>query len=154
MEENNDILKAILMIATFAILTCLIIGLSSCRCQPEVVTEYVRHDSIVTKEVRDSIYLHDSIFTKEYVNGDTVFREKTKIITKYKEHTLHDTITNTIVDSTKQVVKVNELTKAQKNMIKGFWIILIIAAIALGLALWKNWKQIAGWFIKILARLK
>lgn len=51
-----------------------------------------RTDTVqITKQQRDSIWLHDSIYMKEYMSGDTVYMLRDRWHTKYIESIRHDT---------------------------------------------------------------
>ena len=51
-----------------------------------------RTDTVqITKQQRDSIWLHDSIYMHEYSNGDTVYMLRDRWHTKYIESLRHDT---------------------------------------------------------------
>lgn len=103
-----------------AILLCLFI--CSCKTTKVVTVERVTHDTtFVVREHRDSIYLHDSIYVKEWRKGDTVWVEKTRFHRAGKERTRTDTIYRSKTDSipvpypvVKEVEK--KLTKAQKGL--------------------------------------
>ena len=61
-------------------------------CAPQAVVQengaYMAHTNFVEHVVRDSIFLHDSIFIRQ--KADTVFL--TKYRTMYRENTVHDTV--------------------------------------------------------------
>lgn len=71
---------------------CIIVGsllLSGCRSVKYVPVETVRIDSInVVKVEKDIVYEKDSVFVM--VKGDTVFRDRTKIV--YRDKLLCDTM--------------------------------------------------------------
>ena len=83
------------------IIICVIIAmLTSCKSVEYVPVPEHHHDSIYFTKVQfDSIYMHDSIYVKEYTRGDTVFFEHTKWMTKYVEKAVHDTSYVERVDS-------------------------------------------------------
>lgn len=56
-------------------------------------------DSIVVRNMRDSIYLHDSIYTSLVSKGDTVFVTKSVTKYKYKEVVKVDTLLSVRTDS-------------------------------------------------------
>ena len=83
---NNPKLWMYIIAVTVAamILDCL----TSCRTMRTVTVEQVRTDTLlVTKEQRDSVWLHDSIY--HFVKGDTVLIERWH--TKYRDRLVHDT---------------------------------------------------------------
>lgn len=80
-------------------------------CSPKVIENtIVQHDTCyVEKYRRDSIWQHDSIYVHEYSKGDTVYRDRDRWITKYKEMFIRDTAyisrTDTITQTKIQQVK-------------------------------------------------
>ena len=91
-----------------AILLCLFI--CSCKTTKVVTVDRVTHDTtFVAREHRDSIYLHDSVFVKEWQKGDTVFITTMQWKDRWRERIVKDTL---------RVVKEVEkkLTKAQKGL--------------------------------------
>lgn len=103
-----------------AISLCLFV--CSCKTTKVVTVERVTHDTtFVAREHRDSIYLHDSIFVKEWQKGDTVFVSKTQWKDRWRERIVKDTLRVVKVDSipvpypvVKEVEK--KLTKTQKGL--------------------------------------
>lgn len=75
--------------------------LTGCKTKERIVTvEHVRTDTTyITKEQRDSIWLHDSIYVHEWSKQDTVYMLQEKWHTKYKEKVVRDTIYQAKVDS-------------------------------------------------------
>jgi uncharacterized protein YceK len=67
--------------------------LAGCRSVKVVTVEKIRTDTTyITKQQRDSIWLHDSLYIHEYSKGDTVYLERTKWHTRYVEKVLRDTL--------------------------------------------------------------
>lgn len=103
-----------------AILLCLFF--CSCKTTKVVTVEHVTHDTtFVAREHRDSIYLHDSVFVKEWQKGDTVFITTMQWKDRWRERIVKDTLRVVKVDSipvpypvVKEVEK--KLTKAQKGL--------------------------------------
>lgn len=103
-----------------AILLCLIV--CSCKTTKVVTVERVTHDTtFVAREHRDSIYLHDSVFVKEWQKGDTVFITTMQWKDRWRERIVKDTLRVVKVDSipvpypvVKEVEK--KLTKTQKGL--------------------------------------
>ncbi len=92
---------------------------------PKVKTEYKN------KYLKDSIYLHDSIFFEK--KGDTVFINKFryKYIDKLVRDTINRTDTVTIVKEVEVPIITNELTSFQKWSIRGFWYFVILIGIVI-----------------------
>ena len=87
--------------------SCLMVG---CRTVKYMPVEHTHTDTLlITKQQRDSIWLHDSIHVKE--KGDTILIEKWH--TKYIEKMVHDTIYRSRVDSISVPVKVTEYVERE-----------------------------------------
>ena len=74
----------------------LIIGiafvLTGCTTPKVVEVEKVRTDTCyISRQQRDSIWLHDSVHVKEFMAGDTVYVLRDRWKTKYVERQVHDT---------------------------------------------------------------
>ena len=92
-------IRAIGAIFAFMLIIVLIAMLTSCKTRT-VVVETVRTDTTyITKQQRDSIWLHDSVHVVEKQSGDTVYLLRDRWHTKYIESTKHDTIYQSRVDS-------------------------------------------------------
>ena len=73
------------------------VALAGCKTREVVVTEHHTDTLRVVQHHRDSIYLHDSTFVREYIQGDTVrivtemwhtkFRDRLKTDTLYRSRT-------------------------------------------------------------------
>ena len=73
------------------------VALAGCKTREVVVTEHHTDTLRLTQHHRDSIYLHDSTFVREYIQGDTVrivtemwhtkFRDRLKTDTLYRSRT-------------------------------------------------------------------
>lgn len=78
---------------TTAALAAAMLCLSSCRTVQFVPVIETRTDTVeITRQQRDSIWLHDSIHVTERQSGDTIFLTSVKWHTKYIERETHDTI--------------------------------------------------------------
>ena len=111
----------------FVVVCIIIIALLCCSCKTKyVMVESVRVDTTyINKTQYDSIWMHDSIYLKEYMKGDTVFLEKTKWQIKYKEKQVHDTLIHERVDSIPVPYPVEKnLRWGQRTAIKFFpWVL-------------------------------
>lgn len=126
MTDDERIASGCLQIAAFigmlfiALLACLLFG--SCTTTEYVTVEKIKHDTTyVSKLQRDSVWLHDSIYVKEWTKGDTVYRDRDRWHTKYIEKQVHDTVYQATHDTIPQpypVIKEVEkkLTKTQKGL--------------------------------------
>ena len=119
-EVLNGCLTGIMKIgAVVAILLMSIIWLSGCKTKTVVVEKIVPevHYQDVVKVQKDSIYLHDSIFNTEYLQGDTIVKYKYAQKTLFRERVLHDTIIK--VDSIPYEVKTT--VERKKTDYKGWF---------------------------------
>ena len=84
-----------------AVLLVLIVLLcSGCTTTKYVPVETIKTDTVYQSRIeRDSVYLHDSVYVKEWQKGDTVFRDRDRWHTKYVEREVHDTLYQSRVDS-------------------------------------------------------
>lgn len=125
----------------YIILSLLII--ISCVCCKQ--TEYVQVpvETIRTEYItnRDSIYVHDSIWTLIEKTKDTVYIDRYKQFTKYvyQTDTILTTDTITKVVTVKETVEVNKLKKWQKILMTlgGGFILTICGTILFKLKKWK-----------------
>ena len=119
----------------------LLLAFCSCTTTEYVTVERVRTDTTyITKHQRDSIWLHDSVFVKEWTAGDTVYRDRIQWHTKYVEKQVHDTIYQHRVDSVPQpypytIYKDREFTTMQVVLmtIGGLAIMALLVFIAVKL---------------------
>lgn len=77
------------IIIAFALLCAFVF--SSCKTKYITVPEIHTDTLMINVNTRDSVYLHDSIYVKEWQKGDTVFLQSIKWKTKYVEKQVHDT---------------------------------------------------------------
>ena len=113
----------------YLVIACLLLGSGSPRIIEHTKTEYVYRDRIV----RDSLYLHDSIYVKEYIKGDTVFTQKFVYKYIYKDKYRTDTLLREVHDTTQIPVQIEKpLSWAQKTKLGAFWWLLgaVVALLA------------------------
>ena len=143
MKSGCFVLLFYIVAFIIGIALCALFG--SCTTTEYVTVEKVKHDTTyVSKLQRDSIWLHDSIYVKEWMKGDTVYRDVDRWHTKYIEKQVHDTLYQATHDTIPQPYPVikeveKQLSKRQK-MVFTIGIFTIIAA-----ACWFMW-----WAVKIL----
>ena len=125
-------------ITIFILLSVLICG---CQSVKTVTVERTVHDTLrITKQQRDSIFLHDSIYVKEWAKGDTVYLETERWHTRYQDRWLCDTIYRSRTDSIPVPYPVEKKVPAELNWFQQMRLWLgNIVLIALGLC--------AAWFI-------
>lgn len=91
-------LYVICTILTFIIALAMML-LMSCAFASCTTVKYVDRDHVVTKTdtifherlLRDSLFLHDSIYIHEWMKNDTVRIERERWHTQYRDRWLHDT---------------------------------------------------------------
>lgn len=101
-------------------------------CSPEI-TEKV-HTVYVEHEVhhRDTLIQKDSVYIKEYIKGDTVYRDKFRDRYVYRDRWRDSVQVKEVHDTTTVEKKVEkELTAGQKMKINSFWWLLVGLALAL-----------------------
>ena len=104
--DNNtrDVLKGclhmILTMIAFIVLLCLVLSIVGCTTTKYVEVPVTHTDTLIqTKVQRDSIWKHDSIYLHEWMKGDTVYIEKTRWLTDYKERLRIDTVYKSRIDT-------------------------------------------------------
>ena len=103
-NDTRDMLKGclhmILTMIAFIVLLCLVLCMVSCTTTKYVEVPVTHTDTLIqTKVQRDSIWKHDSIYLHEWMKGDTVYIEKTRWLTGYKERLRIDTVYKSRIDT-------------------------------------------------------
>ena len=122
----------------------LILGLLSvvllvgCTTTKYVPVPSVSVDSVyVDRWLRDSVYLHDSVFVNHYSKGDTVFVDKVVTRYKYKDRWRFDTVAVTRVDSVQVPYPVEkELSWWEETRMHSFPILVAIVAVLAFIIAW------------------
>lgn len=131
----RDILIAIMCVFLFFV----VILFTSCKSQQHMTP---RKDSVRVEFKHDSVFIwqHDSVFRDRWRNGDTVFVNVEKWQTRWRDRTIeiHDTITTNDV----QVVTEKYIPAYYKNTSSGFWVLVAIFLLLLGV-------RVARFIIKI-----
>ena len=145
-ERTKDFIR---IEATLVVIIILLACLSFCGCtKTEYVTvEKIRTDTTyITKHQRDSIWLHDSVYVKEWMKGDTVYRDRDRWHTVYRETKSRDTIYRATHDTIPQPYPViKEVEKPLSRRQKAVFTIGVMTII--GVLCWIVW-----WAVKILRR--
>lgn len=82
------LLTYFLVIVVFGIIAML----TSCRTTRYVHVPHYHTDTVrIIQQKRDSIFRHDSVFINQYIMGDTVFQQKERWHTIYRDHIVRDT---------------------------------------------------------------
>ena len=82
-------------------------------CSPKYITkvDVQKETEYQVHNLRDSIYLHDSVYTFIHAAGDTIFVDRYKSTIKYKERLKTDTLRQV-----KEIVKTNtEIVEVKKK---------------------------------------
>lgn len=111
------------------LLTALCVG-----CSPRIVERIRVERDTLTVHHRDSLFLKDSVYIREYLKGDTVFIEKYKDRYIFRDRWRDSVQVREVHDTTAVEVKVEKsLSWAQKAKIGLFpWLLLTV----IGLLLW------------------
>lgn len=118
-------------------------------------TEYVTVEKVVerrdtlrhSRDIRDSIYVHDSIYASEHRDGDTVRITTERWHTQWRDRWLHDTAYVSKTDSVAVPVPypvevVKEVEKPLKWWQKGLMWIGALAVLVAVCALALRWKKV------------
>lgn len=100
----------VIIILFFAFIVAMLV-LTSCA---QRVTERLVavHDTTYLSRVeRDSIYMRDSIYLHEYVMGDTVYREKTSVVYRWRDRLKTDTIYISRTDTATTITTVEKAVR-------------------------------------------
>ena len=131
-------------VVMFVVLLLLLLLFGGCKGVRYVSVPDVRTDTVlITKQQRDSIWLHDSVYLHEYQKGDTVFLLRDRWHTKYVERVRTDTLREHRVDSIGVPVPVEvkvprELSWWQKLRLNaGGWAIGLLVV----WLVWQGWKM-------------
>lgn len=123
---------------------------SACTTTKYVEVPVTHTDTLyVSKEKRDSIWLHDSIYLHEWQKGDTIMVDRVVYHTKYQERIIHDTLHQHVIDTIAKPypveVKVEkELTWWQKTRIHAGEALLVLMAVACAIGIIKLVAIIKG----------
>lgn len=118
----------------YFLITSILLASLLTSCSPRIVEHLVvqRDTTYVSTHTRDSIYLHDSVYVKEFIKGDTVK------ITEYRERwrerikEVHDTSYILKVDSVQVAVPVEvekKLSPVKKFKLWAFFPLILIALV-------------------------
>ena len=100
MKEYEKTMRVITYCIVGIVLAFLVSLLTGCTTVKYVEVEKVKTDTVYqSKILKDSVWLHDSVFVKEYTKGDTVFRDRDRWHTKFVEKLITDTVYQHKTDS-------------------------------------------------------
>ena len=81
----------------------IILALPSCKSLDPTIVTSATSTASASIHTTDTIIIRDSIFLREYVAGDTVFRDRIQYRDRWRTHIVHDTVLKT--DSIVQVIE-------------------------------------------------
>ena len=93
MKKENGIVAALYtaLAAIIALLIALFFG--SCRSVRVIEKEVIKTDTVLTTKIQiDSIYINDSIYIRELIQGDTVRITTDRWHTRWRDRILYDSI--------------------------------------------------------------
>ena len=103
MERNDNSglsLRALIIGFLWGTAFCLCLTLCSCRTVKYVPVETVKTDTLYqTKVERDSIHTHDSIYIHEWQRGDTIYIDRDRWHTLWRDRWRTDTVYRSHTDS-------------------------------------------------------
>ena len=116
------------LVAVLLVLIALICG--GCSTTKYVPVETIKRDTVYQSKIEhDSVYLHDSVYVKEWQKGDTIYRDRDRWHTKYVEKEVHDTLYQSKTDSIAVPYPVEkELTWWEKKKIEFGELAMVVMA--------------------------
>ena len=147
-DDRDDMMRAFirafLAIFTFMFFLFMLSLIAGCKSHERVVVvETVRADTLrLSHNIRDSVWLHDSIYIRD--KGDTMFIERWH--TRWRDRTVHDTAYVSKTDSVPvpypvEVKVPRELSWWQRLRMHAGGFALSLLAIWLGVQIWKIYKK-------------
>ena len=124
--------------------------LTACKTKERIVTvERVRTDTTyITRHHRDSVWLHDSIYMKEWLAGDTVYQLRDRWHTRYVERLRIDTTYVSKTDSVPVPYPVEKIVNVDKPLTWWQRLRMMIGGIVLiGVGLFATVKLIGRSFV-------
>lgn len=120
----------------WGLLACLL--LAGCKTTKYVPVPSVSVDSVyVDRWLRDSVYLHDSVFVNQWTQGDTVFVDKVITKYKYKDRWRHDTVAVVRADSVQVPYPVEkDLGWWEKTRLYSFPVLVAMVAVLAFVIVW------------------
>nr|DAH77946.1 MAG TPA: hypothetical protein [Caudoviricetes sp.] len=126
------------------LLACAVLTLLfGCTTAKYVPVPSVSVDSVyVDRWLRDSVYLHDSVFVNQWTQGDTVFVDKVVTRYKYKDRLRHDTVAVVRADSVRVPYPVEkDLGWWEKTRLYSFPVLVAMVAVLAFVVVWLAIKQ-------------
>ncbi len=76
--------------------------LASCKTLDPTIATSATSMASATTHTYDTVVIHDSIFVREYMAGDTIYRDRIQYRDRWRTHIVHDTVLRT--DSIVQII--------------------------------------------------
>ena len=98
--------KSYLKSLTFTLalsMATILLALPSCKCHSPTIVASATSMASASIHTADTIIIRDSIFLREHMAGDTVFRDRIQYRDRWRTHIVHDTVLKT--DSIVQVIE-------------------------------------------------
>ena len=95
-------LKSLTFVLALSMVTILL-ALPSCKSLDPAHLSTVNSQLLTVTHSHDTLIIRDSIFVREYVAGDTIFRDRIQYRDRWRTQIIHDTIIRT--DSITQVIE-------------------------------------------------
>lgn len=116
-------LFVVILMSFIGIVACLLLG--SCTTTKYIPVVEYHTDTLYQNHVQhDSIHVRDSVYFHEYVKGDTVYQEKTRWLTEWRERLKIDTVFKAKTDSVPVPYPVEKKVPAELSKWQSFRIVL------------------------------
>ena len=142
MKKGNGIVAALYtaLAAIVALLIALFFG--SCRSVRVIEKEVIKTDTVLTTKIQiDSIYVNDSIYIRELIQGDTVRITTDRWHTRWRDRILYDSI----YIAQRDTVRVTDIKEVPRKLSGWQWfqiwagrLALIAIMLAAGVMIYKK----------------
>ena len=142
MKKENGIVAALYtaLAAIIALLIALFFG--SCRSVRVIEKEVIKTDTVLTTKIQiDSIYINDSIYIRELIQGDTVKITTDRWHTRWRDRILYDSI----YIAQRDTVRVTDIKEVPRKLSGWQWfqiwagrLALIAIMLAAGVIIYKK----------------
>ena len=142
MKKENGIVAALYtaLVAIIALLIALVFG--SCRSVRVIEKEVIKTDTVLTTKIQiDSIYVNDSIYIRELIQGDTVKITTDRWHTRWRDRILYDSI----YIAQRDTVRVTDIKEVPRKLSGWQWfqiwagrLALIAIMLAAGVVIYKK----------------
>ena len=142
MKKENGIVAALYtaLVAIIALLIALFFG--SCRSVRVIEKEVIKTDTVLTTKIQiDSIYVNDSIYIRELIQGDTVKITTDRWHTRWRDRILYDSI----YIAQRDTVRVTDIKEVPRKLSGWQWfqiwagrLALIAIMLAAGVVIYKK----------------